>query len=327
MTMRTDDTVLEVLHGRHNHLIDPSLHIWEWQIPVYLFLGGLAAGLLILAAGLELRRGAPPRAAAVRFAPLAAAAILSLGMLALFLDLEYKLHVYRFYLAFEPTSPMSWGSWILILVYPAAILMGLGSLTGDERTRASSFGLLRPFRGAIERAVAFSVRRRRPILWSSIAVGAALGAYTGLLLGTLAARPQWNTAILGPLFLASGMSTGAALLLLLGAGDDAPTLLRWDMILIGAELALIVLMILDLATGSEAQQMAAGQLLGGTWTAVFWSLVVVTGLLVPFAMETAEIKRHLRPTVVAPLLILIGGLSLRWILLVAGQASTFGLLH
>ena len=49
-------------------------------------------------------------------------------MLALFLDLEFKKHVYRFYLAFLPSSPMSWGSWILILVYPAALLLGLGSL-------------------------------------------------------------------------------------------------------------------------------------------------------------------------------------------------------
>ena len=31
--------------ARHSRLIDPQLHIWGWEIPVYLFLGGMAAGL------------------------------------------------------------------------------------------------------------------------------------------------------------------------------------------------------------------------------------------------------------------------------------------
>ena len=43
---------------------------------------------------------------------------ISLGMLALFLDLEHKLYVWRLYLTFKPLSPMSWGAWILMLVYP-----------------------------------------------------------------------------------------------------------------------------------------------------------------------------------------------------------------
>lgn len=35
--------------GRNIPNIDPSLHIWHWQIPAYLFLGGLAAGILFFA--------------------------------------------------------------------------------------------------------------------------------------------------------------------------------------------------------------------------------------------------------------------------------------
>ena len=30
--------------ARHNYKVDPSLAIWSWEIPVYLFLGGLTAG-------------------------------------------------------------------------------------------------------------------------------------------------------------------------------------------------------------------------------------------------------------------------------------------
>ncbi len=51
--------------------------------------------------------------------------MLNLGMGALFLDLAHKLYVYRVYMAFEPTSPMSWGSWVLILVFPVLILSAL----------------------------------------------------------------------------------------------------------------------------------------------------------------------------------------------------------
>jgi formate-dependent nitrite reductase membrane component NrfD len=39
-----------IVSGRMNHLIDPQLHIWHWHIPLYLFLGGLAAGILFFAA-------------------------------------------------------------------------------------------------------------------------------------------------------------------------------------------------------------------------------------------------------------------------------------
>jgi len=39
-----------LVSGRLNHLIDPQLNIWHWQIPLYLFLGGMAAGILCIAA-------------------------------------------------------------------------------------------------------------------------------------------------------------------------------------------------------------------------------------------------------------------------------------
>jgi formate-dependent nitrite reductase membrane component NrfD len=55
--------------------------------------------------------------------------------------------------------------------------------------------------------------------------------------------------------------------------------------------------------------------------------VVILGLVVPFSMEVIEQKRGAKPAIITSVLILIGGLSLRWILLVAGQASSFGLLH
>ena len=48
------------------------------------------------------------------------------------------------------------------------------------------------------------------LAWANIVLGVGLGIYTGILLNTMVARPLWNSAILGPLFLVSGLSAGAA---------------------------------------------------------------------------------------------------------------------
>jgi formate-dependent nitrite reductase membrane component NrfD len=35
-----------IISGRNNPEIDPHLHIWGWEISLYLFIGGLVAGIL-----------------------------------------------------------------------------------------------------------------------------------------------------------------------------------------------------------------------------------------------------------------------------------------
>ena len=93
-----------------NPLIDPVLAVWSWEIPVYLYLGGLVAGLMILSGYHILRARWDDRAQGHYVtAPLLSIVLLSLGMLALFLDLTHKLYVWRLYLTFQVTSPMSWG--------------------------------------------------------------------------------------------------------------------------------------------------------------------------------------------------------------------------
>lgn len=319
--------LVEIVHGRSNPLIDPTLHVWGWQVPVYLFLGGLVAGLMVLIPLLEMRTGRTSKSQVMRLMPLAAIGLISLGMGALFLDLEYKLHVFRFYLTFEPTSPMSWGSWILLGVYPSLALLALGGLTEAERDRfgvgASARGLLGLVRGLADWAQA----QRRVILWTSLAIGVALGTYTGLLLGTLSARLLWSSALLGPLFMVSGISTGAALLLFARPDSEEQHLVtRWDAIAIAVELALLTVMLLSFSTGGTPQRAAAEPLLGGNYTPHFWALVICAGLIAPLILELLEMRRHSRPTFAAPALVLVGGFALRAILVAAGQASSFSLL-
>jgi protein NrfD len=271
------------------------LPIWHWEIPVYLFLGGLTAGLMILGALLGGRANA---SRAMRLLPLAAPLVLSLGMLALFLDLERKLHVFRFYTAFRVTSPMSWGAWILVAVYPATIALGLA------------------------RAKVLVLENLRRLERLNVILGIALGAYTGILLATLSARSLWSSALLGPLFLVSGFSTAAAFAMLLRLTHEEHAIVRrWDVIAIVAELALIGLFFVHLAANGSRERAAASLFFGGPYTAAFWSIVVIAGLALPLAIELLESRRALRATWAASALLLIGGFALRWIFVAAGQVS------
>lgn len=305
--------------ARHNHLVDPGLHVWGWEIPAYLFLGGLAAGVMVLTALLLARPG--ERSRALRWLPFAAPLLVSAGMAALFLDLEHKAFVWRFYLAFRWTSPMSWGAWILVLVYPVTLLFGLASLDEGQADRVAALAGKVGLAGLVRRARALAPIASRRLAWAHLGTGVALGVYTGILLSALGARALWASALLGPLFLVSGLSTGAALMLLFPVSpEERRFLVRWDLLAIGLEVVVLILFLVGLTTAGAAGRQAAGLLLGGRFTAQFWSLVVIAGLAIPVLLETLEARLHYRVTAVAPLLVLGGGLALRWILVAAGQA-------
>jgi protein NrfD len=301
--------------ARHSRFVDPQLHVWGWEIPLYLFLGGMAAGAMILTALMSTR---PERSRVARWLPFVAPVLVSLGMGALFLDLANKLHVFRFYLALRWTSPMSWGAWILVVVYPVTVLQGLAALAPDQAERlAARSG---PLAALVRRGRAFAAPREAALRRWAIGAGIALGVYTGILLSTLGARALWGSALLGPLFLVSGVSTGAALLMLFRVTpEERHFLARWDLLAIGLEVVLLLLFLAGMVAGDRQSQWAASLLLGGRFTAQFWALVVVAGLAVPAALELLETRLHLRPTWVAPALVLVGGLSLRWIFVAAGQ--------
>lgn len=330
----------EITTTRHNPGIDPTLHIWGWEIPVYLFLGGLVAGLMILAGYHILKAGRQQEKVAYPYAPMLGVVLLSLGMGALFLDLANKFQVWRLYLTFKVSSPMSWGSWILMLVYPA--LLAAAVLHPPERV---------PFGHAL------LARVRRWSTWlhdqprlvqgiglANLAGGIALGIYTGILLGAFGSRPLWNSAILGPLFLFSGLSTAAALMHLLAmvarrGGNDGfadaalagvfrlidpnhckHIMVRADASFLTVELGIIGLWLLGLVTSTAVHREAAAMLLGGPYTAPFWGGVILVGILIPLVVQFLELSGRIRHTAIPAILVLIGGFVLRLVLVQAGQA-------
>ena len=318
----------EFLSTRGNELVDPGLHVWHGEVAAYLFLGGLVAGVMVLSGLLLLRRGdsGDGRSRALALLPWAAPVLLSLGMFFLWLDLENPWNAFRFYLVFRPTSVMSWGAWILLAIYPVSIL--LAWRTTPVSIREAGLDVVGRMGGRVLRTVealdAWVDAHTRTVAVAGILLGIGLGVYTGLLLGTMAARPLWNSAILGPLFLTSGLSTGAAFMLLHGLADDERRWLgRLDMGLIAGELILIGIWLVGLNTGGAASREATALFLGGPFTAAFWTLVVALGLLTPLAGEWLEVRHRMPPGRVAAVLVLLGGFALRWILVYAGQHSAW----
>ena len=340
--------MLEFTTTRHNPLIDPALAVWSWEIPVYLFLGGLVAGMMILAgaAMLRLARGDDPRHYFSLHAPLLSFVLINLGMGALFLDLTHKLYVWRVYLTFQPGSPMSWGSWLLIIVYGVL----LASATIRLPDAWPWLGRKAPVLYRISDTLLARPALIRALAWANIVLGTGLGIYTGILLDTMVARPLWNSAILGPLFLFSGLSAGAAMLhlatvargdrhpphgmiggalaaLVQPLGAEAPdrhqanSLVRADVAFLAIELALIGLLLVNLYTSSASHAAAAALIVSGPYSWAFWGVIVALGILAPLALQGLELGHRIPHTVLPALLVLVGGFTLRWVMVTAGQMS------
>jgi formate-dependent nitrite reductase membrane component NrfD len=310
----------ELISTAKSPWVEPSLHVWGWEIPVYLFLGGWTAGIMVLC-GWALwkgRRDERPHAtfslASSGLFMLAFVAI-SLGMVALFLDLEHKLYTWRLYLTFEPASPMSWGAWILMLVYPVLLV---GILLDPPRMLLERVPRLQPLLDSL----ADNLVLRRVTGLVSIGTGVALGIYTGILLSALGARPLWSSAILGPLFLFSGLSAAAAFAH--WASPDQPEreyLAKIDNQFLASELAMVLLFLIGLVSSTEAHIQAAQLFLGGPYTAVFWVGVVGLGIVVPLVIQSLAVTHRVPHTPLAPVLVLLGGLALRFVIVSAGQVS------
>ncbi len=307
--------------ARSNPHIDPVISVWNWEISVYLFFGGLAAGIMFFSALMMLLDKDKEAPFAVNGLAALGLVVLSLGMTTLFLDLDHKLFVWRFYTTFEPTSPMSYGAWILILFYPVAILQVLSTLR-------KGYGFLANMVEGVPLLTAvldWAERYRRGIARLALPIAAGLGIYTGILLSAFSARPFWNTGLLGPLFLISGLSTGAALTALIARQHGERRLFTLiDAGLIVIELLIVALLLINLATGARLQMDAAARLLGGSYTAWFWGVFVALGLLVPLLLEFFEIRGSVRRmAMLAPVLVLLGGYVLRVIAVDLGQETTW----
>jgi formate-dependent nitrite reductase membrane component NrfD len=210
---------------------------------------------------------------------------------------------------------MSWGSWILRLVYP--VLVAAVLLEPPRRLVR-----LLPAIGPLSQRLADDMRVRRALGLVSMATGIGLGIYTGILLSALGARPLWSSGLLGPLFLASGLSSSAAFAHWASPEPEERRQMAWlDNLFLVIELGLIGMLLIGLASSTEAHAEAARLVLGGPYTAVFWVGVVGLGIVVPLVIQSLAVTHRIIHTPIAPILVMLGGLALRFVIVYAGQYS------
>lgn len=304
-----------LVSGRMNPMVDPQLHVWGWEISLYLFLGGMAAGILALAALYFIRGKEKEYRTAVRITPFLTPFLLIIGLAALFIDLRHKLFFWQLYTNIRLQSPMSWGAWTLMVITPVSFIwcaLHIKDVFPDWDWKYK-------WLYAIE---AFFNRYKKALAWVMLIYAIVLGVYTGILLSAFNARPLWNTSILGPLFLTSGLSAGAAMTLILSRNhDERKQFARIDLALIGIELFLIIHMFMGLLASTQVQIEAAKLFLGGEYTVTFWIFVVIMGMLLPALLELLELRRYNIPVIVPAVLVIFGSLMLRFIIVNAGQVS------
>ena len=170
--------------------------VWTWEIPVYLWVGGIAGGASLIAAA-ALLSGADR--SLVRTAHVLALAGALASPLLLISDLGRPSRFLNMLRVFKWRSPMSIGAWTLAAFGGAAA----AALTLDFSTGAAPWLTL-------------------PINVAAAALGVLLATYTGVLLG-VTAIPIWtrHASVLPIHFAASSLGAAASLLELTGHRDDA----------------------------------------------------------------------------------------------------------
>jgi len=167
---------------------------WGPDVAVYMFLGGIAGGSAVLAAGAQLTG----REALRRNSRLAALGAAGLGAVALVRDLGRPERFVNMLRTFKVTSPMSVGSWIL-----TAFSTGAGVSAAAEVDRLTGARLpLGPLRRALRGL-------ERPAGLVGLVTGPALATYTAVLLSDTA-TPTWNEAREELPFVFAGSASAAA---------------------------------------------------------------------------------------------------------------------
>ncbi|MCF7823566.1 MAG: polysulfide reductase NrfD [Candidatus Marinimicrobia bacterium] len=304
-----------ITSGRMNPEIDPVLHAWGWEIPLYLFLGGISAGILIFSAYFTLRGRQDELPTAVKWLPLTVPVLIGVGLLALLMDLSHVLYAWQLFTNIRWESPMSWGAWTLFIITPLSIAWLAIWLEDIFPKWDWKFD-------EVKTVINWLKDQKRIMAQILILLSVILGMYTGILLSAFNARPFWNTSILGPLFLTSGLSASAALIVFFSKSEVEKRLFtRIDIILIGMELFMIIHLFMGHLAGTQVHIQAAQMFLGGPYTVYFWIFVVGLGLVLPVILELLELKHKFIPAIVPVFLIVAGNLMLRFIVVNAGQAS------
>ena len=230
---------------------------WPWPIAVYLFLAGISGGAVAVALMLNrYRNQVAENTPVLKAATLVGFVTIVLGMICLVADLTNPLVFWRILIYYNLTSVMSLGVIALLFYIPLVFVLMLVAFRKEVKgcgALAWLDGIIGAFDGI-----------RGALQWIVLILAITICAYTGFLISALIRFPLINTAVLPALFIASGLSAGAAAAKLVAVGcfgeeehsADMKLLHGAEWPIMAAEALCIFMIAVSLISGNAAAQAA-----------------------------------------------------------------------
>ena len=280
---------------------------WTWQIPIYFWIGGIGAGTQLFATVAQLLGHEDE--ALKRASRYTVLVTMLLSPVLLIWDLGRPERFYNMLRILKLRSPMSTQSWSLF---------AFGNLGGLIAARqAAEDGLLLGDNFLSRLLIRLIPARLLTVL--ALPFGLFVGFNTGNLVSATSV-PIWarNWMLMGPTFLASGVSTALSwlsLVLHLGHWGEAKTL----RVLHRAEKAVIVIEGILIALSLARMSRWSKPLFSKEVAPLFVGGTLLAGIAAPFALLTGKESRS--KSMLASVLALAGGLAFRFAIIIAGRKS------
>ncbi len=268
---------------------------WHGTYAVYFFLIGISAALFFISALSWYRQEYKPLRTSAFYGSFG---LLVVSGVILITDLSQPM---RFIYLLNPaywhmTSPLVWGTILLVLFGAVSVWYFLALRKGDEK-------------GGKTAAIVGSV------------LALLIPVYTGFDLAMNQHRPVWNTPLMPVLFVALSLISGAAVASFLAKGEakllaSLRAIMLWSA---GATAVMVVSLIIATAYGGSAEELTYVYMTSGTMGLIFVGLGVLLGTAAPIALLLAPFGRQQTGLMLSGLLILVGGAALRYTLLMAPQ--------
>jgi formate-dependent nitrite reductase membrane component NrfD len=268
---------------------------WSSSYSIYFFVIGISAALFFFSTLSWFRQEFEPLR---RSAFYASFGLMALGGLLLIGDLSKPLRFLNilnpFYLNF--TSPLAWGG-LNLISFGAVSAAYFWMMNKNDETNS----------------------RRLAVIGALLALG--LPIYTGFDLTAHQNRPVWNTPLMPILFVAMSLVSGAAVAsFMAGKHEKLLVMLRRFMLWsAGAVGVMLVSLLGTTAYGGVGQELTFMFMTSGTLGMIFIGVGILLGTAAPIALLLAPIGKQQQGMMIAAVLLLVGGMALRYSILVGGQ--------
>jgi molybdopterin-containing oxidoreductase family membrane subunit len=279
--------------------------MWGQYILFFMFFIGLSAGGLIVASAGRLF-GASIFKPITRLAVLEATVAVLLAGVFILPDLGRPERVVNILLYANLTSPMVWDITIVI-VYTVLSAAYVWLYTRADLARRGSPAALGT--GLSERQLARDERAKSALAWVALPAAILLHSITAWIFGLQISRGFWYSSIMAPMFIASALVSGLALVILLalvvrrvGKIDFRDDLVAFLGGLLGVFIAVEAFLVLaEYLTasypGGTGESSAIERMLVGPYAPLFW-VEIGLGLLVPFVILAVR-RTRIQPRWVA----------------------------